>query len=217
MIDTYPDIDNKEGEKFVNVKLYVRYMVSLRCKKLVKGELDKLGIKHTISPYGAIEFLHEVTQEELDTLKENLNRFGLNLLDVQKSKLIDRIVLTINDVIYHFDELPSVNFEEIINEELGLINQPILKIFSDVMGMSVIQYIVIRKVERIKELLIYDDLSLSQITKKLNYKSKPLLIAQFKKHTGLTPAHLMKLKEERRKIISQSLKKSGEKGSPSLN
>lgn len=217
MITPYYAIENSEHKKDVNVKLYVRYMVSLRCKKLVKDELDKLDIKHAISPYGAIEFLHEVTQEELDTIQENLKRFGLNLLDVHNSKLIDRIVLTINDVIHHFDELPSVNFEEIINEELGLINQPLLKIFSDVMGMSVIQYIVIQKIERIKVLLIYDDLSLSQITNKLNYKSEPLLIAQFKKHTGLTPAHFMKLKEERSKIISKSLKKTGGKGSPSLN
>ncbi|TVR28760.1 MAG: AraC family transcriptional regulator [Balneolaceae bacterium] len=217
MIDPYPAVENKEGEKLVNVKLYVRYMVSLRCKKLVKDELDKLEIKHTISSHGAIEFFGEVTQTELDTLKVKLQRLGMNLLDVQNSKLIDRIVLTIIDVIHYFDELPTVNFGEIVNDKLGMINQPVLKIFSEVMGMSVIQFIVIQKIERIKELLIYEDLSISQITNKLNYKSEPLLIAQFKKHTGLTPAHFMKLKEERSKIISKSFKKSGGKGSPSLN
>jgi AraC-like DNA-binding protein len=217
MVIPYPAIENEQGKKHVNVKLYVRYMVSLRCKKLVKDELDKLGIKHTISSHGAVEFFGEVTQNELDTLKVNLQRLGMNLLDVQNSKLIDRIILTIIDVIHYFDELPTVNFTEVINEKLGLINQPVLKTFSEVMGVSVIQFIVIQKIERVKELLIYEDLSLAEITNKLNYKSEPLLIAQFKKHTGLTPAHFMKLKEERSKIISQSLKKSGEKGSPSLN
>jgi AraC-like DNA-binding protein len=209
--------ESKDDSLTLNLKLYARYMVSLRCKNLVKDELNKLDIKHVISPYGAIEFLDEVTQKELDTLQSSLHKLGFNLLSVHDSKLIDRIVLTIIDVIHNFDELPRVEFQEIVNKELGLINQPVLKIFSDVMGMSVIQFIVIQKIERIKELLIYDDLSLSEITDTLNYKSEEFLIAQFKKFTGLTPAHYKKFKKERNKIISKSLIDSNGNRSPSLN
>ena len=120
-------------------------------------------------------------------------------------------------MVHSFDKLPDVNYQEIINDKFDQINQPIIKIFSDVMGMSIIQFIVSQKIERIKVHLIYDDLPLSEITNMLNYKSEKLLIAQFKKFTGLTPAQYLELKIARNKIISQSSKKSDGKRSPSLN
>lgn len=196
---------HKEDKKLVNMKLYVRYMVSLRCKKIVREELEKLGIKFSILEYGAIEFPEEVTQENLNALKRNLWKSGLDLLDVHESKLVDRIIDTIIEVIHTFDELPKLIYSEIIAEDLDEANESVLKIFSEVVGMSVIQFIVIQKVERIKELLLYDDMPLSEISYKLRYKSEKHLIAQFKKYTGLTPAYFKELKKERMNIASQSL------------
>jgi AraC-like DNA-binding protein len=187
-----------------DLKLYVRYMLSSRCKTIVKKELRKLEIKHSILSYGAIEFPEEITQKELSTLKRNLRKSGLDLLDVQESKLVDRIIDSINEMIHCFDELPNLKYPELFTKTLlGEANESVLKIFSEVVGMSVIQFIVIQKVEKIKEFLLYDDLPLSEITEKLKYKNEQHLIAQFKKHTGLTPAFFIKLKKERRNIASE--------------
>jgi len=188
---------NKDDKKLANMKLYVRYMVSLRCKMIVREELKKLGIQYSILPHGAIQFLDEVTQEDLNTLKTNLQKSGLDLLDVYESKLIERIINTIIEVIHYFDELPNLNYAEIITQNFGEANESVLKIFSEVMGMSVIQFIVVQKVERTKELLLYDDVTLPEITNILRYKSEEHLIAQFKKVTGLTPSFFKQLKQKR--------------------
>ncbi|TVQ00248.1 MAG: helix-turn-helix domain-containing protein [Balneolaceae bacterium] len=186
------------------MKLYVRYMVSLRCKMIVRDELKKLEIKHSILPYGAIEFLDEITQKELNTLRRNLRKSGLDLLDVRESKLVERIINTIIEVIHYFDELPKLTYSEIISKNVDEANESVLKIFSEVVGMSLIQFIVTQKVERVKEILLYEDMSLPEISYILHYKSEQHLIAQFKKYTGLTPAFFSDLKKERQNIASRN-------------
>jgi len=183
-------------------KLYVRYMISLRCKTIVKNELDKLNIRYAILEYGAIEFFEVISSEKISKLKENLLTFGLLLMNQYESKLIDRIIITIFEVVHSFDELPKLKYSEIIANNLIEANESVLKIFSEVVGMSVIQFIVIQKVERIKELLIYESMSLSDICNKLNYKNEEQLIAQFKKYTGLTPADYISYRNERLRIKS---------------
>ncbi|MEX2603353.1 MAG: helix-turn-helix domain-containing protein [Gracilimonas sp.] len=205
MIDPNSFTENKDN---VNMKLYVRYMVSLRCKKIVQEELKKFELKHSFSPHGAIEFLEEVSPDELDTLKRNLRRSGLILLDVVESKMVDRIIDTIIEVIHYTDELPKLSYSEIIANNLADANESVLKIFTEVVGMSVIQFIVTQKVERIKEFLLYDDLPLSEISNLLRYKSEKHLIAQFKKNTGLAPSYFEELKNERKNLAAQSLQNS---------
>jgi AraC-like DNA-binding protein len=164
---------------------------------IVREELKKLGIKYYLLPHGAIEFLEEVPQEDLNALKRNLWKSGLDLLDVQESILVDRIISTIIEMIQNSDELPKLTYSEIIAQNIDEANESVLKIFSEVVGMSVIQFIVIQKVEKIKEFLLYDDVSLSEITYNLRYKSEQDLIAQFKKVTGLTPSFFKQLKKKR--------------------
>ena len=188
---------NKEDTTLVNTKLYVRYMVSLRCKMIVKEELKKLDLQYSFSPYGGIEFLDKVTQKDLSTLKTNLQKSGLDLLNVYESKLIERIINTIIEVIHYFDELPNLSYAEIIAKNLNEANESVLKIFTEVVGMSVVQFVVVQKVERIKEFLLYDEVPLSEITKILRYKSDQHLVAQFKKVTGLTPSFFKQLKQKR--------------------
>jgi AraC-like DNA-binding protein len=205
MIDSYIDEEPFiEPKTTVNLKLYVRYMVSLRCKMVVKDELKKLEIKHLILPRGAIEFLEEVSQNELSTLKRNLRKSGLGLLSFQESKLIDRIINTIIEGVHYFDKLPKLTYSEIISSNLNDANESFLKIFSEVVGMSVIQFIVIQKIEKIKEILLYDNLPLSEIANILQYKSEQHLVAQLKKYTGLTPEYFEDLKKERRNKADQS-------------
>lgn len=192
-------------------------MVSLRCKSIVKEELKKLDVKYSILPYGAIEFSDEVGQKKLHSFKRNLRKSGLDLLDLNESILIDRIISTILDLIHNFDELPKLTFSEIISKNISDDNDAVLKIFSEVVGMSVIQFIVTQKIEKIKEFLLYDDLTLAEISRLLRYKNEQHLVAQFKKYTGLTPDHFLKLKEERNKIIRQSLNESGGKKTINTN
>lgn len=191
----------------VSKKLYVKYMVSLRCKLIVKEELKKLDIKYSISVHGAIIFLEAITEYRLNELNQNLQKSGLVLLDESNSLLIDKIINTIIEVIHYSEELPKVEFADVISDKFGSENESILKIFSDVKGMSVMKFIIIQKVERIKELLLYEDLTLQQIAEKLYYKNEDLLIAQFKKYTGLTPAYFKELKEVR-KNLSEGIRPS---------
>lgn len=181
----------------VSTKRYVKYMVSLRCKMILKEELEKASLKYSISPHGAVEFLAEVTQAQLDELNRNLLKSGLELLDQNESMLIDRIINTVIEVVHYSDELPNLSFEDIIGKSLGSASESTLKIFSDVKGISIMQFIVLQKIERVKEFLLYDDLTLTEISEKLRYKNKNYLIAQFKKCTGLYPTYFKKLKNDR--------------------
>ncbi|MDZ7719914.1 MAG: helix-turn-helix domain-containing protein [Balneolaceae bacterium] len=190
-------LKKREQMEVVSKKLYVKYMVSLRCKLILKEELKNLNIKYSISVHGAIIFHEAITEYRLNELNQNLQKSGLLLLDEPNSLLIDKIINTIIEVIHYSEELPKVNFSDVISDKLGSDNESILKIFSDVKGMSVMQFIILQKIERIKELLLYKELTLQEIAKKLYYKNEDLLIAQFKKHTGLTPAYFKKLRKER--------------------
>ncbi|MCC5942129.1 MAG: AraC family transcriptional regulator [Balneolaceae bacterium] len=203
MIGPESVIKHNLGRKHLKTKLYVRYKVSLRCNEIVKEELKKLKIDHSILPHGAIEFFDDVTEKQLSALKRNLQKSGLDLLNVHESKLIDRLITTIIDVVHSFDVLPKLTYTEIITDNVFEADKPFLKIFAEVVGVSVIQFIILQKVERIKELLLYDDIPLSEIARNLNYKNENYLVAQFRKCTGLNPDYFIKLKEERMKIASK--------------
>jgi AraC-like DNA-binding protein len=197
---------NNNDLGIVRKKLYVKYMVCLRDKTTVQSELVKLGLKYRISIHGAIEFLEEISSIQFMGLKKSLSKSNLILLDEKESMLIDRIIDTIVEVIHHTDMLPRLNFEDIVTEQKALRSESILKVFSDVKGMSVLQFIVVQKIERAKELLMYEDLSLQEIAGILNYKNQDFLVAQFKKITGLAPSYFLQLKEDRKVISSRKVK-----------
>ncbi len=171
---------------------------------ILKEELEKANFKYSISPHGAVEFLGDITQSQLEELNKNLLKSGLELLDENNSMLIDRIINTVIEVVHYSDQLPKLRFEDIIGKNLNSKNESILKIFSDVKGISIMQFIVLQKVERVKELLLYDDLSLAGIAEKLRYKNEHYLIAQFKKYTGLSPDYFKKLRNERMNILQNA-------------
>ncbi|MFU8859015.1 MAG: helix-turn-helix domain-containing protein [Cyclonatronaceae bacterium] len=194
------EIPNNAGKK-----LYIRFMASLRCKMIVKAEMQKLGIKHSVSVHGAIQFTNECTQEQFTLLDHNLRKYGMTLLDERRSSMIDKIINEIIEVIHYSDELPRYRYAEIINENIGGADISVLQIFSDVKGVSVLHFIVLQKIERIKEMLMYEELSLAEITEKLSYKNETFMIAQFKKYTGLSPEYFMKMKSERDRLRVHTL------------
>ncbi|MDD4921117.1 MAG: AraC family transcriptional regulator [Bacteroidales bacterium] len=179
------------------MKLYIKYMVSLRCKMLVKEELKKLGIPFVVVDLGAAEIMGDLTQEQHDLLKANLLKSGLELLDDKKAILIEKIINVIVEMVHYSDEMPKANYSEYISEKLNYDYTYLSNIFSEVKGLTIQQFIIVHKIERVKELLLYDELNLSEISYKLNYSSVAHLSNQFKKITGLTPSYYKHLKRKR--------------------
>jgi YesN/AraC family two-component response regulator len=177
--------------------LYIKYMVSLRCKMLVKEELKKLGLQFVVVDLGTVEIMGDLTHDLHDKLKANLLKSGLELLDDKKSILIEKIINVIVEMIQYSDEMPNVNYSNYISEKLNYDYTYLSNIFSEVKGITIQQFIIIHKIERVKELLLYDELNLSEISYKLNYSSVAHLSNQFKKITGLTPSYYKKLKKKR--------------------
>lgn len=179
------------------MKLYIKYMVSLRCKLVVKAELEKMGIPFTVVDLGMIEIATEITSDQREKLKKNLLVSGLELLDDKKSILIERIKNVIVEMIHYEDEAPKVNYSDYIAEKLGLDYNYLSNVFSEVKGTTIQQFIITHKIEKVKELLLYDQLSLTEIAFQMNYSSVAHLSNQFKKVTGLSPSFFKKLKEKR--------------------
>ncbi|OFX58025.1 MAG: AraC family transcriptional regulator [Bacteroidetes bacterium GWB2_41_8] len=179
------------------MKLYIKYMVSLRCKMIVKEELKKLGLRYFIVDLGTAEIMEDIAPELREQLKINLLKSGLELLDDKKSILIEKIKNVIVEMIHYSDELPKVNYSEFISEKLDYDYTYLSNIFSEVKGITIQQFIIIHKIERVKELLLYDELNLTQISYKLHYSSVSHLSKQFKKITGLSPSYYKQLKQKR--------------------
>lgn len=179
------------------MKLYIKYMVSLRCKMLVKEELRKLGLQFIVVDLGTVEIMGDLTRDQHDQLKTNLLKSGLELLDDKKTILIEKIINVIVEMIHYSEEVPKVNYSDLISEKLNYDYTYLSNIFSEVKGITIQQFIIIHKIERVKELLLYDELNLSEISYKLNYSSVAHLSNQFRKVTGLTPSYYKQLKRKR--------------------
>ena len=173
-------------------------MVSLRCKMMVKEELKKLDINYNVVELGTVEMPVDISQEQRQQLKINLLKCGLELLDDRKSILIEKIKNVIIEMVHYADELPTVNYSDYLSEKLNLDYTYLSNIFSEVKGITIQQFIILHKVEKIKELLLYDELNLTQISYKLNYSSVAHLSNQFKKITGLSPSFYKQLQQKRR-------------------
>ncbi len=176
-------------------------MVSLRCKMMVTEELEKLGLEHFTVELGTVELKEEISEDQKNELARNLLKSGLELLDDSKSVLIERIKNVIVDMIHHSDEIPKVNYSEYLSKMLDYNYTYLSNIFSEAKGITIQQFIILHKVERIKELILYDELSLSEIAYKLHYSSPAHLSNQFKKITGLTPSFFKKMKQKRQQNL----------------
>ena len=186
---------------FIIMKLYIKYMVSLRCKMMVMEELKKLGLNYVSVDLGVVDIMEGISPSQWDQLKTNLAKSGLELMDDKRSILIEKIKNVIVEMIHYTDELPHVNYSDYISEKLNYDYTYLSNIFSEVKGMTIQQFIIIHKIERVKELLLYNDLNLTEISYKLHYSSVAHLSNQFKKITGLTPTFYKKLRKKRFKNL----------------
>lgn len=179
------------------MKLFIKYMVSTRCKMVVKEELKKIGLHFIIVDLGEIEIMENISDEKRALLRKGLLNSGLELMDDKKAILIEKIKNVIIEMIHYSDEMPKVNYSDYISEKLNHDYTYLSNIFSEVIGMTVQQFIINHKIERVKELLLYNELNLTEISYKLNYSSVAHLSNQFKKVTGLSPSFFKRLKQKR--------------------
>ncbi|MGX1928352.1 helix-turn-helix domain-containing protein [Flagellimonas sp. 2504JD4-2] len=179
------------------MRLYIKYMVSQRCKMLVREELIKLNLEHTILDLGMVEIMEDVPEDKLILFGHNLLKSGLELLDDTKSILIERIKTAIVEMIHYTDEIPKTNYSGYLSEKLGYDYTYLSNTFSEVQGITIQHYIIKHKIEKVKELLLYNELNLAEIAHKLHYSSPSHLSNQFKKITGLTPSFFKKMKKKR--------------------
>lgn len=183
------------------LKLHIKYMVSNRCKMAVKEELKKLGLHFIVVELGEVEIMEKISTEQRVLLQTGLLNSGLELMDDRRSVLIERIKNVIIEMVHHSDEEIRVNFSHYLSEKLNHDYTYLANLFSEVQGTTIEQFIIAHKIERIKELIIYGELNITEIAWKMNYSSVAHLSNQFKKMTGLTPTHFKKLKDKRRSPI----------------
>lgn len=176
-------------------------MVSLRCKMLVREELKKIGVMNVTVDLGTVEIHEEFTSDQLVIFNNNLKKSGLELLDDKKSILVEKIKNQIIEMIHYADELPEMNNSDYISEKLGYDYTYLSNIFSELKGITIQQFIILHKIEKVKELLLYDELNLTDIAYKLHYSSVAHLSNQFKKITGLTPTFFKEMKHKREKNL----------------
>src|SRR5450432_3984870 len=173
-------------------------MISLRCKMLVRDELQKMGVGFSNVDLGTVDLAEPISIELRQLLKTNLLKSGLELLDDKKSILIEKIKAVIVEMIHYADELPKVNYSDYISEKLHYDYTYLANIFSEVKGITIQQFIIVHKIEKVKELLLYDELNLTEISYKMNYSSVAHLSNQFKKVTGLSPSYFKQLQLKRK-------------------
>ena len=170
-------------------------MVSIRCKMVLKSELDKLGLRYGVVDLGVVDVQEEITAEQKGQLKIALAKSGLELMDDHKSILIDRIKKVIVEMVHYTDEPLKINFSDYLSEKLDYDYTYLSNLFSEVTGITIEHYIITHKIERVKELLMYDELTLTEISYLLNYSSVAHLSNQFKKETGMTPSEFKRLRK----------------------
>ncbi|HWY12941.1 MAG TPA: helix-turn-helix transcriptional regulator [Bacteroidia bacterium] len=178
-------------------------MVSNRCKLAVKGVLKDLGLHFVVIDLGEVDIMEDISHEQREQLREALLSSGLELMDDKKAMLIEKIKNVIVQMVHHTDEMIKINFSNFLSEKLNHDYTYMANLFSEVQGTTIEQYIISNKVERIKELIIYGELNITEIAWKMNYSSVAHLSNQFKKVTGLSPSHFKQLKDKKRNPIEE--------------
>ncbi len=176
-------------------------MVSNCCRETVKAQLNKLGLHYVALELGQVEFKENITEDQRSALKIALFKNGFELMDDLKAILIEKVKLLVIEMIQDTDKHPTVNYSEHISKQLDYDYTYLSNLFSEVTGTTIINFIIAHKIEKVKELLLYNELSLTEISYQLSYSSVAHLSAQFKKVTGLTPTFYKQLKYKKRTAL----------------
>lgn len=183
------------------MKIYVKNMVCIRCKMVVKSELERIGLQYKFVELGEAELVDVPTIEQLYELRTALLKDGLELMDDKKSILVERIKTIIIELVHYTDDQIKINLSDYISEKLDYNYTYLANLFSEVKGTTIENFYLAHKIEKVKELLVYDELNLTEIAYKMHYSSVSHLSNQFKKMTGLTPSYFKNLKNKRRSTL----------------
>lgn len=178
-------------------------MVSNRCKMAVKDALRKLKLHFVVVDLGEVDIMENINEEQRTQLKLELSNSGLELMDDKRAMLIEKIKNVIIEMVHYSEETIKINFSDFLSEKLNHDYTYLANLFSEVQGTTIEQFIIVHKIERIKELIIYGELNITEIAWKMNYSSVAHLSNQFKKVTGLSPSHFKQMKNKRRSPIEE--------------
>lgn len=173
-------------------------MVCLCCKMILATELEKLHLSYTNLELGEVKLAKPITKQERSNLKAELHQYGLDLMEDESAILVEKIVAVIIEMIHESEDLPRVNFSDYLTDHLHQDYHTLSALFSKTKGVTIEHFIILHKIERVKELIMYDRLSLTEISYKLHYSSVAHLSNQFKKITGLTPTFFKHIKNKKR-------------------
>ena len=188
------------------MKLYIKFMVSLRCKMVVKSILKKMALHYRTVELGEVDlFENEITNNQYISLKEALIKSGLELLNDKKSVLIEKIKNVIIEMVHYSDEIPKTKISIYISEKLNYDYTYLANLFSASTGVSIAQFVLNHKIEKVKELILYNELTLTEISYQLHYSSVSHLSHQFKNATGLTPTHFKELNAYKKRIMLEGI------------
>ncbi len=178
-------------------------MVCNRCILVVQNELDKLGIETSNIKLGEVSLVKDLTKKEREAIENVLDPLGFQVIDDKKSRMIEKIKNVIIELVHHQDNDVKTNLSDVLSDALHNDYNYLSNLFSDIEGTTIEKYFIAQKVEKVKELLVYDELSLSEIADRMNYSSVAYLSNQFKKVTGLTPSHFKQIREDKRKPLDK--------------
>jgi AraC-like DNA-binding protein len=176
-------------------------MVCIRCQMVVKAELEKLGVRYVDVLIGEANTVEDVSKEQLERLDIALRKSGLQLMDDKRSILVEKIKSAVIELVHYTDEQIKTNLSDFLSEKLNYDYTYLANLFSEVKGITIEKFYLTHKIEKVKELIVYDELNLSEIAYKMHYSSVAHLSNQFKKITGLTPTHFKMLKNKRRRTL----------------
>ena len=183
--------------------LFIKNMVCNRCILVVQNELDKLGLEASNIKLGEVSLVKDLTTKEREAIESALDPLGFQVIDDKKSRMIEKIKNVIIELVHHQDNDVKTNLSDVLSDALHNDYNYLSNLFSDIEGTTIEKYFIAQKVEKVKELLVYDELSLSEIADRLNYSSVAYLSNQFKKVTGLTPSHFKQVREDKRKPLDK--------------
>jgi AraC-like DNA-binding protein len=176
-------------------------MVCIRCKMVVKEELAKLGVKYAWVELGEVDLPEHISDADRGQLKSALLASGLELMDDKKSMIIEKIKNVITELVHFSEEPLNINFSDYLTQKLGYDYTYLANLFSEVQGTTIEKFLIANKIERVKELLVYNELNLTEIAYQMHYSSVAHLSSQFKKVTGLTPSYFKQLRNKRRTML----------------
>ena len=183
--------------------IFIKNMDCNRCIMVVHNELDKLGLNVKNIKLGEVTLSKELTPEEKNKLDKALVLLGFELIDDKKSRIIEKIKNIIIELVHHQNNDAKTNLSDVLSSQLHHDYNYLSNLFSEIEGTTIEKYFIAQKIEKVKELLVYDELSLSEIAFRLNYSSVAYLSNQFKKVTGLTPSYFKQIRDDKRKPLDK--------------